>query len=67
MTEPRVFHVTMPLPRPPEIAEHEEFVAATTANTPEALRLFIARHPESRWRAEAEKRLEALEKTSPKP
>lgn len=40
--------------RPGHIAEREEFDAARAQGTPEALQLFIARHPESRHREEVE-------------
>lgn len=47
--------------RPGHIAEREELDAALKAGTPEALRLFIERHPESRYRPEAESALRTLE------
>lgn len=52
--------VTMPLPRPGHFAEREELDAALAAKTAEALRLFLDRHPQSRYRAEAEQALARL-------
>lgn len=44
---------TMPLPRDPQVAVQEEFEAAKAQGTREAYDLFIARHPDSRFTAEA--------------
>lgn len=49
-----------PRARPPEIAEHEELEAARRVGTTEALELFIQRHPDGRYRAEAEAALQRL-------
>lgn len=43
--------------RPGEVAIKEEYDAAIAANTEKALALFIARHPKSKWTADAQKRL----------
>jgi hypothetical protein len=43
--------------RPGYMAEREELDAALQAGTIERLRLFLDRHPQSRYRAEAEKAL----------
>lgn len=59
--------VTVPPARPPEIAEQEEFDAACVAGTAAALQLFIERHPQSKWRAEAEVRLRNIVQKAPKP
>jgi hypothetical protein len=47
--------------RPGHIAEREELDAALRAGTPEALHLFVERHPESRYRPQAENALRAIE------
>lgn len=63
-TTPEGFlRVTMPLPRPGHIAEREELDMALAKKTREALLLFIDRHPDSRYRPEAEAALKLL--TSP--
>jgi hypothetical protein len=49
--------------RPGHVAEREELDAALKAGTIERLRLFIERHPQSRYRAEAEKALRSLKPT----
>ncbi len=46
--------VTVPPPRPGHIAEREELDAALKLGTIEALRDFLERHPDSRYRPEAE-------------
>ena len=48
--------------RPGWVAIKQEFDAAMAADTVEALTLFIARHPDSEWTAEARRRLETLQK-----
>lgn len=48
--------------RPGHIAIKEEYDRALAIGTTAALRLFIARHPNSRWTAEARKRLQTLRK-----
>ncbi len=51
--------------RPGHIAEREELDAALAAGTAAALELFIERHPNSRYRAEAETALGRLRNQSP--
>lgn len=46
--------------RPGWVAIKEEFDTAMAANTIEALELFIARHPDSPWTAEAKLQLDEL-------
>lgn len=46
--------------RPGHFAEREELDAALKAGTAEALLLFIDRHPQSRYRAEAEAALRQI-------
>ncbi len=46
--------------RDPQIAEQEEYSAALQAGTRAALALFIARHPESAYLAEAKRKLAIL-------
>lgn len=53
---------TMAPRRAPHLAEREELDAALSRPGPEALMLFIERHPDSRYRDEAE---EALRKFQP--
>lgn len=53
---------TMAPRRAPHLAEREELDAALARRSADALQLFIERHPESRYRAEAE---EALRKLQP--
>lgn len=55
-------HARVPPPRDPAIAEQEELEAALRAGTREALELFLARHPEGRFRKDAET---ALKRISP--
>ena len=43
--------------RPGDVAIKQEYDAAVTANSEKALALFIARHPNSKWTADAQKRL----------
>lgn len=63
----RIVPVTMPPPRPSHIAEREELDAALAKGTAEALALFLERHPQSRYRPEAEAALQArLRQTSPR-
>lgn len=63
----RILPVTMPPPRPSHIAEREELDAALSEGTVAALELFLDRHPQSRYRAEAEAALQArLRQTRPK-
>ena len=50
-------HATMAPRREPHFAEREELDAALAKGTLEALLLFIERHPQSRYRLEAEKAL----------
>lgn len=57
--------VTMPPPRPGHFAEREELDAALAAGTADALRLFLERHPESRYRPEAEAALRKIDNPSP--
>lgn len=56
-----VIQVTMPLPRPGHFAEREELDAALASGKIEDLRLFLQRHPESRYRPEAEAALRKLD------
>jgi hypothetical protein len=60
-----ILPVTMPLPRPGHFAEREELDAALQHGTAEALREFIERHADSRYRAEAESALRKLVAPSP--
>lgn len=60
-TTPIVTLATVPPARPGHFAEREELDAALKAGTREALRLFIDRHPQSRYRPEAEEALRRLE------
>lgn len=63
----RIVPVNMPPPRPSHIAEREELDAALAKGTAEALVLFLERHPQSRYRPEAEAALQArLRQTSPR-
>lgn len=55
-----IWQAQMPLPRDPAVAEREELDAALRACTPEAIRHFLERHPESRFRKEAEAALDTL-------
>jgi hypothetical protein len=59
-TSPVVVMAAAPA-RPGHFAEREELDAALKAGTSEALRLFIERHPESRYRPQAETALRSLE------
>jgi hypothetical protein len=52
---------TSQVARPGHIAEREELDAALKVATAERLRLFIERHPTSRYRPEAEAALRRLE------
>lgn len=56
----RIVVSTMPPPRPGYFAEREELDAALQAGTVDALLLFIERHPNSRYRPEAEAALRRL-------
>jgi hypothetical protein len=51
---------TLPPPRPGHFAEREELDLAIARGTAAALELFIRRHPKSRYRPEAERRLRAI-------
>ncbi|MDQ0320529.1 hypothetical protein QO002_002667 [Pararhizobium capsulatum DSM 1112] len=53
---------TLPLPRDPEIAIHEEFDMALRSNTQQAWQLFIRRHKDHLLAREATRRLNQLEK-----
>jgi hypothetical protein len=59
-TEGLIVLATMPLPRPPHIAEREELDAALALGTRAAIEHFIERHPRSRYRPEAEAALARL-------
>ncbi|MCA0401998.1 MAG: hypothetical protein LCH38_14440 [Proteobacteria bacterium] len=58
-------HAGAQFARDPAIAEHEELTAALSKGTAEALELFIARHPLSSYRAEAERALGQLREQFP--
>lgn len=55
----------MQVARPPHFAEREELDAALAAGTIDSLLLFIDRHPNSRYRAEADDALRRLGVTPP--
>ncbi len=55
----------MQVARPGHFAEREELDAALKANTIDALSLFIERHPESRYRPEADAALKQLDASRP--
>lgn len=57
--------VGMQVARPGHFAEREELDAALKANTVDAVSLFIERHPDSRYRLEAEAALKRLGVTPP--
>lgn len=57
--------VGMQVARPGHFAEREELDAALKADTADALLLFVERHPESRYRPEAEAALNRLGVTLP--
>lgn len=59
LSEP-IQRAAVPPARPGHIAEREELDAALAKGTRAALELFIRRHPNSRYRAEAEERLRAI-------
>lgn len=62
-----LWKVASPPARPGHFAEREELDAAIITNTAAAFELFIERHPESRYRAEAEDRLRALRNNPSRP
>ncbi len=55
-----VWKAKMPLPRAPHLAEREELDAAIQAGTEVAIRSFLERHPESRYRDEAQAALNKM-------
>lgn len=63
--KPPVHVATVPPARPGHFAEREELDAAIKAGTAAALQLFIRRHPNSRYRIEAEERLRAIGGANP--
>ncbi|KAF0227767.1 MAG: hypothetical protein FD175_2473 [Beijerinckiaceae bacterium] len=57
--------IGMQIARPGHFAEREELDSALKTNTADALSLFIERHPDSRYRPEAEAALKRLGVTPP--